>query len=92
MNECIAIHKNGLTRKKVQCIAAHRNATFRGDFVAEIFRYNANMLVFADETGKDKHDSIRRYGYATQGKTPVITPTCKRGEDINYFLQWISGF
>jgi len=52
---CRVIHKNGLTRKKIQCIAAQRNAKFRGDYVAETLMYNVNMFVFTDETGKDKH-------------------------------------
>ena len=47
-----------------------RNAIYRGDYIAEISMYNVNMLVFADETGKDAQDSIRRYGYAVQGQTP----------------------
>ena len=34
------IHKNSLTRKKIQCIAAQRNAKFRGDYVAEVLMYN----------------------------------------------------
>ena len=42
--------------------------------------YNVNMLVFADETGKDARDSIRRYGYAVQGQTPQSTVRLTRGE------------
>ena len=64
------IRKCGLTRKKVQRIASQRNATYRGDYFAEISMYSTNMLVFADETGKDTRDWIRRYGYAVQGQAP----------------------
>ena len=59
---CNVIHKNGLTRKKVQRIASQRSAIYRGDYIAEMSMYNVNMLVFADETGKDERDCIRRYG------------------------------
>jgi len=31
------------------------------------------MLVLADESEKDRYDSIRRYGYAVQGNTPQST-------------------
>ena len=33
---CRIIHKCGLTRKKMQCIALQRSATYRGDYIAEI--------------------------------------------------------
>jgi len=41
---CRVINKNGLTWKKIQCIAVQRNAQYRGDYVAEILMHNVNML------------------------------------------------
>ena len=80
---CITLYKNGLTRKKVQHIARQRSALQRGDYLAEISMYNANMFVFADETGKDLRDSIRRYGYAIQGQVPQVSVTLARGTRIS---------
>ncbi|XP_065908769.1 uncharacterized protein [Dysidea avara] len=80
---CNTIYKNGLTRKKMQRIAEQRSAIHRGDYLAEISMYNTNMLVFADETGKDSRDSIRRYGYAIRGEVPHSTITLTRGTRIS---------
>ena len=77
---CNVIHKNGLTRKKVQRIASQRSAIYRGDYIAEMSMYNVNMLVFADETGKDARDCISRYGYAVQGQTPQSALRLTRGQ------------
>ena len=74
------IRKYGLIREKVQQIASQRNAVYRGNYIAEISMYNANMLVFADETGKDTRDCIRRFGYAVQGQTPQSSLRLTRGE------------
>jgi len=38
------------------------------------------MLVFADETGKDKRDCVRKFGYAVQGQTPLSSLRLTRGE------------
>ena len=51
--------------------------------MAEILMYNVNMFVVVDETGKDKHDSIRRYGYAVQGTTPQSILQLSRGDRIS---------
>jgi len=80
---CNTLYKNGLTRKKVQRIAKQRSAIHRGDYLAEISMYNTNMLVFADETGKDSRDSIRRYGYAVQGEVAQSAITMTRGTRIS---------
>ena len=41
------------------------------------------MLVFADETGKDSQDSIRRYRYAVQGKVVQSPITLTRETRIS---------
>ena len=42
--------------------------------------YDVNILVFADETGKDTQDSIRRYGFAVSGQVPQSRLRLARGE------------
>ena len=41
--------------------------------------YKTNMLVFADETGKDARDCARRFGYALRGQTPQAPHSFNRG-------------
>lgn len=59
---CNVMHKHGLTRKKIQCIEIQRSARHRGAYIAEITMYRPSMLVFCDETGKDRRDCLRRFG------------------------------
>ena len=41
------------------------------------------MLVFIDETGTDRRDSIRKYGYSIRGKTPQSMKMLIRGERLS---------
>ena len=34
----------------------------RAEFIAEMMQFNADMLVFVDETGSDRRNSIRKFG------------------------------
>ena len=77
------MHRHGLTRKKIQHIALQRSDSYCGAYVAEISMYEANMLVFADETGKDERDCLRRFGYALRGQTPQCTQVFRRGTRIS---------
>ena len=40
--------------------------------MAEISAFSANMLVFLDETGSDRRNSIRQFGYGLRG-IPLLT-------------------
>ena len=76
---CNVMHKHGVTRKKIQHIAMQRNASHRGAYIAEVSMYKSNMLVFADETGKDGRDCLRRFGCALRGQTPQCSSDLRRG-------------
>jgi len=41
------------------------------------------MYVWLDETGTDKRDQLRKYGYAFRGVTPVYHRLLRRGDRIN---------
>ena len=41
------------------------------------------MLVFVDETGSDRRDALRRYGYGIRGKPPRSCKLLVRGERIS---------
>ena len=47
-----------------------------------LFR-SRNMFVWVDETGSDKRDNIRKYGYALRGVTPTYKRLLARGQRIN---------
>ena len=80
---CIVMHKHGLTRKKLQRIALQRSSSYSDAYMAEISMYKPDMLVFADETGKDGRDCLRRFGYALKGHVPQCNQVFKRGTRVS---------
>ena len=69
---CRVLHRNGLTRKKVQTIAKQRSLHYRAQFLASIQQFTSDYFVWVDETGSDARNHIRKYGY---GITPTKAPT-----------------
>ena len=71
---CKVLHRNGFTRKKLVKVATQRSTEHRGAFMANILQYPRDFLVWVDETGSDRRDQLRKFGYALRGLPPV----CKR--------------
>ena len=71
---CKALHRNGFTHKKLTKIALQRSDEHRGAFMANILQYPRNFFVWVDETGSDRRDQLRKFGYAMRGQPA----TCKR--------------
>ena len=61
-------------------MAQQRCYELQGLFIAN---FNVNMFVWLDETGTDKRDQFRKYGYALKGVTPTYQRFLSRGERIN---------
>ena len=51
--------KFGFTRKKLQYIAIQRCDLLRAKYMAEVFMYSSDMLIFVDETGCNCQDAMR---------------------------------
>ena len=51
--------------------------------MAEILQYRRDQLVWFDETGCDRKDGMRKYGYAIRGKTPQLHRLLARGQRIS---------
>jgi transposase len=80
---CRLLKRYGHTRKKVRQVAQQRCAALRGHFMAHIYLYTSESFVWIDETGSNKKDHIRKYGYALKGVTPVYHRLLCRGERYN---------
>ena len=80
---CRIIQRNGFTRKKVQQVAKQRSVEFRGRFFAEVQHYRPEQFVWVDESGCDKRDHIRKFGYALRGEYPVFHRFLHRGQRIS---------
>ena len=45
--------------------------------------YTPEMLIFLDETGLNRHNTLRKYGYSIRGKPAVFKMLLVRGECIS---------
>ena len=51
--------------------------------MARMQSYNRNLMVWVDETGSDRRDSIRKYGYAICSQYPVCHRLLERGPRVS---------
>ena len=57
---------------EVQHIALQRCLDLRASFVASVFTFAKEMLVWVDESGSNLKDMLRKYGYALHGELYVL--------------------
>ena len=43
-------------------------------------KYSSDMLVFLDETGADRRNISKKYGYSIRGKRPISQQLLVRGQ------------
>ena len=67
---CRTLKYMGCTRQVIQRISLQRSDEARAKFIAEVSAYDPSMLVWIDESGCDRRNSIRRHGYSIRGVTP----------------------
>ena len=80
---CRAIKRLGLSRKKMRRVALQRCELKRAEFISEVLEFDPSMLVFVDETGSDRRNSVRKYGYSLRGMTPVTHQLCVYGKRMS---------
>ncbi|KAI9147403.1 transposase [Paramyrothecium foliicola] len=59
-------------------VAKQRDDTLRDYYSWKVSQYEANQLIFVDESGCDKKAGQRRRGWAPIGKTPVMVDALNR--------------
>ena len=64
---CKTLKWMGFTRKKIHHIAIQQSELLRAEYMATISVYDPNMIVWIDESGCDRRNSARRYGYSLRG-------------------------
>ena len=64
------LQKIGVTRKKAKQSPEQCDEVSRLQFMAEMCAFDPAMLVWLDETGCDKRNAVRQYGYAFRGLSP----------------------
>ena len=80
---CRFLHKVGFSRQKLKMVARQRDEDLRAQFVSDVSIYTPDMLVFLDETGSDRRDSLRKYGYSLRGMPATSRKLLVRGERVS---------
>ena len=68
---------------KLATYALQRDDTLRQQVVSDVSLHNRETLLFVDETGTDRKDAIRKYGYSLRGKPLKAQKLLVRGEHIS---------
>lgn len=80
---CRFLKKMGFTRQRLRLAALQRDDFLRSQFALEVSIYTQDMFIFLDETGSDKRNSVRRYGYSLRGKPMVCEKLLVRGKRVS---------
>ena len=80
---CRLLKRNGFIRKKVQNVAKQRSLQYRAEFIARALLYRKEFFVWVDETGSDRRQAMRRFGYSLRGLPPVCHRFLVRGVRVS---------
>ena len=83
---CLDSHINGLKITEIL-----RDEVLRAQYVAEVSMYRPEMLVYLDESGCDRRDSLRKKGYSLRGKPAKLQRLLVRGQRVSViaFLSFV---
>ena len=77
------LQSSNFSKKKMRLIATQQSDELRGRYIAEVALYSPNMLIFVDETGCNRKDAIRRFGYSFRGKRCTAKRLLCRGQRVS---------
>lgn len=80
---CRFLHASGFTRQKLRYVAIQRDEFLRQKFIVDMSVYSPEMLVFLDESGADRRNTLRKYGYSIRGKPAQKHALLVRGEHVS---------
>ena len=70
----------------MQLVALQMDQGLRTQFITDVSLYNADTLIFIDETGCDRRNTIRKHGYGVRGKPVRCQKLVVRGERISVIV------
>ena len=80
---CRCLKRVGYSRQRMKLVAIQRDDGLRAQFVSDVSLYEPEMLIFIDETGSDKRDSLRKYGYSMRGRPAKSHKIISRGKHVS---------
>ena len=72
------LQKEGFTRRKLQATAIQQDQFLREKCICDVTLFSSDMFVY--ETGADRRNAIRKYGYFLHGKPMRNHRLLMRGE------------
>ena len=67
------------SRQVIRSVAIQQSDAMRAKFMAEISVYDPSMFIWLDESGCDRRNTLRKYGYSIRGIRPVDHRLLVRG-------------
>ena len=82
---CKFLHESGFTRQKMVIAALQRSDSLRAEYLMDmtIYKGHPEMLVFVDEMGSDKRDTMRKFAYSLRGKPAFSKKLLVRGQRVS---------
>ena len=80
---CKFLKREGFTYQCLTTYATQRDDELRALFAEEMTLYPAHTLVFVDEMGTDRRDTLRKKGYSVRGHPFHVQKLLVRGEHIS---------
>ena len=76
---CRTLGFMGCSRQVIRHVAIQRSDALRAKFMAEISMYDPSMFVWLDESGCDRRNGARKFGYSLRGIRPIDHRMLVRG-------------
>ena len=77
---CRTVHHLGMTRQRIKHLSIRQSEIKRAEFWAEMTAFNTEMLLWVDESGCDRRNALRKYGYGIRGQPPQDRSLILRGK------------
>ena len=74
---------SGFTRQKMRMVDDRQDQLLREMFALDVCLYHPSLLVFVDESGVDRRDSLRKHGYSVRGRPIMSQKLTFRGERVS---------
>ena len=80
---CKFLSRIGFTRQRLATYALQRDEDLRHQYVADVSLYAQDTLIFIDETGTNRTDTVRKFGYSLRGKPIRAQKLVVHGEHVS---------
>ena len=80
---CKLLSKIGFTRQRLATFTLQRDDLLHQQFVADVSLYVRDTLIFIDETGTNRTDTVCKVGYSLRGKPVKAQKLVVRGEHLS---------